>query len=123
MTALLLIRDARALRAVEPLKRLHRVDAEVWQLLEDFVGGVRVVVGAYPGVVPAEHVMRAAQVLPDDGVENRLPGPGVAHVPEQEGRHVDVLGEVARLTEGVVRHDDRLVDVVAGSLLTDDGVR
>src|SRR5688572_5249261 len=69
-----------AARAVEPLESQHRFDADVGDLLEDAMGGVGVVVLPHAGMVPTEHVVCAPEVLADEGVEDRLPGPGVAHV-------------------------------------------
>ena len=107
--------------AVEPLQGQHRFDADVGDLLEDAVGGVGVVVLPDAGVVPPEHVVGAAEVLADEGVEDGLPGPGVAHVPQQDRRLVHVGQEVARLPQHVLAEDHGLVDRVAHLLLADDG--
>ena len=71
-------------------------------------------------MVSPEHVMRASQVLPHQGVEHRLARPGVAHVPQQRGGAVDVLPEEAVGTQVLVGQHDGLVDVVALFFLADD---
>jgi len=53
---------------------------------------------------------------------HRLPGTGIAHVPEGHGYHVDVIPEIAGFAELVLSEHDSLVNVVAHPFFPHDAV-
>ena len=121
MAADALVGHAAAGGAVPPFQRQHRSDAQIGQFGKDFVGGVAVVIIAHAGVVAAKHMVRAAQVLADDGVKDGLPRPGVAHIPQQRRGAVNIRAKEPLLPQVFVRQDDSLVNVIAHFLFADDG--
>ena len=68
-------------RAVESMLEKEGGDLQILgcEVVEDALGIVGPVVIADAGVVPADDEVGAAVVLAHDGVEDSLPGPGVAH--------------------------------------------
>ena len=70
------------------------------------------VVVAHAGVVAPHDEVGAAVVLPHDGVEDGLPGAGVAHGRRQHGEMDAVLGEVAVEQYLVTGHTHVSGDVV-----------
>src|SRR5438132_167581 len=95
--------------AVEGVLEAKDLDAELIRrvLIEDAVGGVRVVVAAHAGVVAPDDEMGAAVVAPDDRVEDCLLRTGVTH-PCGVGREQDAVGwKVPRQKLLVTAHPHR----------------
>src|SRR4030042_2738122 len=71
-------------------------------------------------MIPAKHVMGAAHVFPGNGVEDSLSGAGITHIPEQNGGHMHACLKITVLPQCIVGEHYRLINIVAGPLLTDD---
>ena len=78
-------------------------------LVEDVVRVERAVVAADAGVVAADDLVRAAVILAEQRVQQRLARPGVAHVERIPGLHDGLLHEVV-----LGQHGDGLVRTSAG---------
>src|SRR5713101_323094 len=107
--------------AVVELPHEHRLDAEVWELPEDFVGGIWAIVVADPGVVTSDSNLGAAEVLPHDCVHDGLLGTGVLHLIVEDAHDCRVLRVVVP-EECLVRVHYHLVAKVAWLLLAQDRV-
>ena len=58
------------------------------------LGVERSVITAYPGMVAAHDEVAASGVLPEHGMEHRLPGTGIEHVETVTGDHYRILREI-----------------------------
>src|SRR5882724_11165604 len=99
----------------------ERYDAEVGKVVEDLLRGVRSIVVSYPGMVPADNEMGAAEVLPHDGVEDCFPRAGITHLSVERGQH-GALAQIIMLHECVVGAENHLVLEIASLLAADDGI-
>src|SRR5882724_5079905 len=79
----------------------ERYDAKVGKVVEDLLRCVRSIVVSYPGMVTADNEMGAAEVLPHDGMENRFPRAGIAHLGVESGQH-RAFAQVIMLHERLV---------------------